>query len=239
MEQLSFADPHPAAVARAKGLTPAAGSVKTGNRMAPHAVRAKDLYETPPECTRALLAFEDLPQRLWEPACGPGAMVRVLRDAGHDCFASDLGDYQSADQNVGLCDFLKQHALPLIASVDGSSAPAEAIVTNPPYKLDSQFAAHALSFGVPVYMLLRTLFVHGAAAKTESGRARRRAVWGGAKLARIYFFNPRPKGMHRDGYEGPKTDSGQQDYAWFCWHPDHEGPWTGHLIDPRPYREAA
>ena len=47
------------------------------------AERRDDLYETPECATRALLAVESLPQgTVWEPACGPGAIVRVLRDAG-------------------------------------------------------------------------------------------------------------------------------------------------------------
>ena len=57
------------------------------------AERGHDLYETPPEATRALLEVERLPHRVWEPACGPGAIVTVLRAAGHDVVASDLVDY--------------------------------------------------------------------------------------------------------------------------------------------------
>ena len=43
------------------------------------AARGDDLYETPSEAVLALLEVEDLPDSIWEPACGPGAIVRVLR----------------------------------------------------------------------------------------------------------------------------------------------------------------
>jgi hypothetical protein len=39
-----------------------------------HAVKSRkdDLYETPPEAVAALLRAENLPEVIWEPACGPG-----------------------------------------------------------------------------------------------------------------------------------------------------------------------
>jgi hypothetical protein len=42
--------------------------------------RGLDLYETPPVATEALLRAEKIPNRVWEPAAGRGAIVRVLRD---------------------------------------------------------------------------------------------------------------------------------------------------------------
>src|SRR5262249_58394798 len=47
------------------------------------AERSDDLYETPTVAVEALLREERLPHRLWEPACGRGAIVRPLRAAGH------------------------------------------------------------------------------------------------------------------------------------------------------------
>ena len=72
--------------------------------------RGHDLYQTCPEATLALLRAERLPKRLWEPACGPGAIVRVLRGAGHTVLATDLIDYQSPDQDHGRRDFLLESA---------------------------------------------------------------------------------------------------------------------------------
>jgi hypothetical protein len=69
---------------------------------------------TPPEAVWALLAAEDLPAAIWEPACGPGAIARVLRAAGHRVVATDLVDYGSPDQNAARIDFLLEQT----ASVD-------------------------------------------------------------------------------------------------------------------------
>jgi hypothetical protein len=59
----------------------------------PLAERGDDLYETPPVAVEALLRVEKIPHRVWEPACGPGNIVKVLRTAGHEVLASDLVDY--------------------------------------------------------------------------------------------------------------------------------------------------
>jgi hypothetical protein len=40
--------------------------------------RGDDLYETPAVAVTALLERETLPSVVWEPACGPGAIVGVL-----------------------------------------------------------------------------------------------------------------------------------------------------------------
>ena len=96
--------------------------------------RGNDLYETPEVATLALRRAEPLPRTIWEPACGPGAIVRVLREAGHRVIATDLIDYRSPDQDHGGRNFLLERRAP---------AGVEMIVTNPPFKLAAQFAAHA------------------------------------------------------------------------------------------------
>ena len=55
--------------------------------------RGDDLYETPPVAVAALLKRETLPPVVWEPACGPGAIVSVVRAAGHTVIATDLNDW--------------------------------------------------------------------------------------------------------------------------------------------------
>ena len=67
--------------------------------------RRLDCYQTPPEATQALLRAERLPKVLWENSCGPGAIVRVLRAAGHEVLATDLQDYKSPDQDLAGFDF--------------------------------------------------------------------------------------------------------------------------------------
>jgi hypothetical protein len=123
--------------------------------------RKDDLYETPACVTHALLEVERLPRRIWEPAAGRGAIVKVLRAVGHEVVATDLISYGQPDQAARRDFLLEQHA------PDG----CEAIVTNPPFKLAGEFAAHALDLVPRVFMFLRLAFLERAGPKTGSAIA--------------------------------------------------------------------
>jgi hypothetical protein len=179
------------------------------------AARGNDLYETPPLAVEALLRAETLPQRLWEPACGRGAMVRALRGAGFSVFSSNLIDYDTPDQDAAHQDFLEQQAAP-----EG----VEAIVTNPPFSIAALFADRALELVPRVYLLLRLAFLEAGTGKTKSSVARRKVLDGG-QLARVLVFKGRLPMMHRDGWDGPKSTS-QVPFAWFVWDRYHRGPIT-------------
>jgi hypothetical protein len=60
------------------------------NKSHAFAVRGRDSYPTPACAVQALIRAEPLPHRLWEPVCGHGAIVDVLRAAGHQVIGSDL-----------------------------------------------------------------------------------------------------------------------------------------------------
>lgn len=177
---------------------------------APLAERKDDLYGTPPEATLALLRVEKLPHRLWEPCAGRGAIVDVLRAAGHEVIAGDLVDYGRPTQFTRR-DFLMERKAP-----DG----CETIVTNPPFKLAEEFVERALELCPVVIMLLRLAFL-------ESDR--RRGILEGRGLARVHIFRKRLPMMHRDGWEGRKANSGMA-FAWFCWNRAHVGPTELHRI---------
>src|SRR5689334_16726926 len=102
-------------------------SLATQSRRAPLTERGADLYETPEVAVQALLRVEQLPKRIWEPACGRGAIVNVLRAAGHEVLASDLADYGIPITSPGYWrrDFLKERCAP-----EGTGC----ILTNPPYR---------------------------------------------------------------------------------------------------------
>lgn len=174
--------------------------------------RKDDLYETPPEAVRALLSVElKEPESIWEPACGPGSIVRILRLAGHQVFASDLVDYESPDQDIAGWDFLSERKMPDSASI---------IVTNPPYKLANEFVSHALMICPRVIMLLRLAFLEST---------RRAPILDGGHLARVHVFRNRLPMMHRDGWEGPKV-SNPTAFAWFVWDRSHTGPTELHRL---------
>jgi hypothetical protein len=170
------------------------------------AVRGDDLYETPQVAVHALLKVERLPLHIWEPACGPGAIVQVLRDAGHKVHATDLIDYGCADSEAGV-DFLMEPRAP---------ADVEAIITNPPFKLAAEFVVRALELCPLAIMLLRLAFLESA---------RRSAILDRGQLARIHVFRNRLPMMHRSGWSGP-TASSSMAFAWFVFDRNHDGPTT-------------
>lgn len=174
------------------------------NKQHRHADRGVDLYETPPEAVHALLEAEFLPNRIWEPACGPGAIVRVLRAAGHTVTATDLLDYGCEGQEAGL-NFLKLRTAP---------GGVECIVTNPPFMHANAFVERALHLCPRVIMLLRLGFIAGT---------KRASILDNGLLARVHVFRNRLPMMHRAGWEGPRATS-QTEFAWFVWDRAHLGP---------------
>jgi hypothetical protein len=171
--------------------------------------RGADLYETHPVAVRALMRAEALPKTLWEPACGPGAIVRVLREAGHVVLSTDLVDYKSPDQDFHGIDFTKP--------LDGIP-PIDAIVMNPPFVHAMKFVELGLERAPKVYALLRLAFL-----ESETRYSYFRAGY----LHRVHVFSNRLPMMHRDGWEGPKASSTIA-FAWFVF---DRVPTNGPLLD--------
>lgn len=165
--------------------------------------RGDDCYETPAVAVRALLRVERIPRVVWEPACGPGAIVRGLRAAGHIVHASDLVDHGCPESEAQI-DFLMEWRAP---------PGVEAIVSNFPFKLGGQMVAHALDLVPLVIVLARLTFLE------SEGRS---AILDGP-LARVHLFKSRLPMMHRAGWQGPKATS-QVPYAWFAFERDHVDP---------------
>ena len=179
----------------------------TGRKQASKLERGLDLYESPPEAVWALLANERLPGCIWEPACGPGAIVRILRGLGRTVYATDIKDWGCPDSQSRV-DFLLEPLAP---------ACIEAIVTNPPYMLANAFVSHAVLLAPLVYMLLPLQFLEGG----QRDPRRDRLIDGG-QLARVLMFRERLPMMHRHGWEGKKSTS-TQCFAWFVWDREHDG----------------
>jgi hypothetical protein len=177
-----------------------------GSGTHPHAQRGADMYETPPVAVEALLRAEKLPHVVWEPAAGRGAIVNVLRAAGHSVIASDLIDYGVAAIQGGR-DFLKETAAP---------AGCDTIITNPPFRIAQDFVEHALDLVPSVILLLRLAFLESE---------RRSGILDGGKLARVHVFKNRLPMMHRSGWQGPRASSAIA-FGWFIWSRAHSGPAT-------------
>lgn len=167
--------------------------------------RGLDLYQTDPVAVYALLRHERLPHKIWEPQCGPGNIVKVLRAEGHDVLSTDIHDYHSPHQDLAGMDFLQVYEPPY----EG----IDAIVMNPPFYADFECLDRALDLVPKVYALLRLTFL-----ESEERYEFFKQGW----LRRVLIFSNRLPMMHRDGWEGPIATS-QTAMAWFCFDRENRG----------------
>lgn len=185
---------------------------RQGAQMHSHAERGADLYETHHDATRTLVRVWDdldLPRVVWEPAAGPGAMVRELRAAGFHVEASELLDY--GDRRCPDC----RHGIDFLRTVaDDCLAPV--IVTNPPYMHADDFVRHGLKLRGHVVVLLRLMALEGAKRSDLIDRHLRHVVIGRERLPM----------MHREGWTGSRIKVSAAPFAWFH-------------FDPRPKRDPA
>jgi hypothetical protein len=169
----------------------------------PYADRGDDLYTTPPEAVHALLRVYRPPHRVWEPACGTGSIVEVLRHAGHDVIASDLRDWDCPDAMSGV-DFLLVQRAPF---------DCHCILTNFPYRLAEACVTHGLRLVPEVVALCRLAFL-------ESERRTKLLEHSG--LHRVIVFRNRLPMMHRHNWSGPRNSSSTA-FAWFVWNRAYTG----------------
>lgn len=165
-----------------------------------------DFYPTPSPVTEALLEAESFGREIWEPACGDGAICRVLERNGHSVTASDLIDrgYGETGKNY----------------FDATQAPCRQMITNPPFVLAEEWVKHAKRLKVDKFALLVKLaFLEGVERSQllrESG------------LSRVWVFKRRVT-FTRNGE--PQTGTGMIAFAWFVWD-KHGGPpvvgWIDH-----------
>jgi hypothetical protein len=151
-----------------------------------------DFFPTPSWATYALIENEPFVGEIWEPACGDGAMARVLALRGNPVIATDLYDRGFGQTGI---DFLQ------------STRIADNIVTNPPYNAAEGFVRVGMkSVRRKFALLLRLAFLEGAnRATTIFARCPPSRVW--VFSERITFY---PAGAVRKG-------TGTTAYAWFVW----------------------
>lgn len=178
-----------------------------------------DFYATPARCTGALLAADAPPAgRVWEPACGDGAIARVLKAGGYDVVGSDLHDRGYGMKHV---DFLAEKRLW-----------APAIVTNPPFNLADEFALHALGLGAEYVALFQRL-------SWLEGAKRHRKLWGPHPPSRVWVFSSRQT-LWRGDDPNPRGSGGAMAFAWFVWRRGEAKPTQlGWLQTPDPRALAA
>jgi len=132
---------------------------------------------------------------VWEPACGDGAICKVLERHGIASIGTDLVDRGYGESRR---DFLLELKPP-----EG----VDAIVTNPPFRLWRQFAEHALAMDVGLVALL------GRLQLLEGKRIS--SLFQETQLTRVMVsagrVNMLPAGAEDKGHNGMIA------WAWFVW----------------------
>src|SRR5262245_12206718 len=125
-----------------------------------------ELYETPPEATKALLRAEKIPPHVLDAGAGKLGITNVLRAAGHTVTTIDIAQYDGfrLDQ---VCDFLAMTTAP---------PGVTATVMNPPFGAAERFISHALELTPLVYALLRLAFFEGGTGPQAKHKLRARIL---------------------------------------------------------------
>jgi hypothetical protein len=151
-----------------------------------------DFFPTPEWATFALIDSEKFEGMIWDPACGDGAMARVLERTGNPILATDLYDRGYGEAGH---DFLQ------------ADRQVENVVTNPPYNAAEGFVRSGLRCATNKFaLLLRLAFLEGAnRANTIFSKTPPTRVWVFSERITFYMKGVDPKG------------SGTTAYAWFVW----------------------
>ena len=182
------------------GATMQSGHRKSGVATDPANRHPDDWYATPAHAVRSLLEKEKFEGYIWEPACGDGAISKILKESGHEVFSTDLIDRGYGE---GQEDFLTT-----------GRGLFDNIITNPPYdkKILTPFIDKAVSLSLRKCALILRI-------QALEGKDRRR-IYDRCPPSRIWVFSKRVQ-MMRGGIE--PDGSSMVCYAWFVWDKYHEG----------------
>jgi len=153
-----------------------------------------DFYETPADAIEDLINYEKFNGKIWECACGKGAISKLLIKAGYNVYSSDL-----INRGYGeVQDFLK------------SDKKVENIITNPPFNLATEFTLHGLSLiNQKMALLCKLSFLEG--------KARSKKLFNQKKLERVLIFS------RRLGFKKNDSKGGLMAFAWFIYNKSYNG----------------
>jgi len=168
-----------------------------------------DYFPTPPWATRALFHSVILPMgiihynnRVLEPACGGGHMVKVLQEYFDKVESCDIADY-GQDR---IADFLSKDV----------EEEYDFIITNPPFNLAEEFALKALPMARKlVAIFARTQFMEGIGRYERLFKPNPPTI-----IAQFCERVPIVKGRLS------ATASTATSYAWFLWRTDQKNDQT-------------
>jgi SAM-dependent methyltransferase len=181
-----------------------------------------DFYETPAWCVDALFEAEPLCGPYYDPACGTGAILRILAERdqalGLDIHPPSVEACIAEELAAQVADYLSSD---LRWRAPGDAWSGTTIVMNPPYKLAAEFVRAALEDVQPgrkVAALLRLNFL-------GSSRKRLDLVGPDSHLRAVHVLSRRPS-FTGDG----RTDACE--YAWFVWESGYEGSALISVVSP-------
>ena len=171
-----------------------------------------DFYATHPIAVELLLQHYELPYCIWECACGAGHIAKVLQEAGHYVYATDLINrgYGTAD-----VDFLATETVPDWC---------KCILTNPPYKYTTEFVLHSLELlptGGICCMLLNISYL--------SGITRYQKIYSKYPPKMIFVFTGRVHCAKNGDFK--QFGDSAINYGWFIWEKDYIGETVIKWID--------
>lgn len=170
---------------------------------------ANDFYATDPIAIDKLIgSIGFIPSVVWECACGTGCLSERLEQYCHRVVSTDV-----IDRGYGqVQDFLLAKEMP-----SGCSC----IITNPPYKLATEFILHALSLlpdGGRCIMFLKTTFLEG--------EKRHRLLFSKYPPRRILQFSKRVLCAKNAEFQKMRKVGSAVSYAWFVWEKGYKGETT-------------
>lgn len=164
-----------------------------------------DYYATPPRAIDDLISKVELHDKVWEVACGGGHLSSRLESSGHIVKSTDLVDrgYVGFD---GQLDFINSPT----EKFDGD------IVTNPPYKLATEFVEKSLDsvdVGGKVCMFLKIQFLEG--------QKRYEQLYSKGGLKHVLVYSKRISTARNADFDKYKTTA--MCHAWFVWEKGYKG----------------
>jgi hypothetical protein len=168
------------------------------------------LHRTPAIATRGLLAVEPwlAGVNVWEPACGDGAISKVLEKDG-DCrvLSTDLVDHGYGRR----ADFL---------TCQRPRFKYRVILTNPPFRFARDFVDRGIELRAQkVIILARLLWLEGDSSKNS-----KREWFEQTGLTRVWVFSKRinvPPARYKEVRED--GTGGMVAFAWYVWERGHRG----------------
>ena len=164
-----------------------------------------DFYATPPLAVKELMKLETFDKNIWEPCCGMNHITNVLKDNNYNVKTSDIIDRVN-DGSVEIIDFLNYNG-----KYNGD------IITNPPYKLATEFvykSIETITYGHKVAMFLKLTFLETKKRYELFKKYPPKVIY----VASMRFGCSQTGEFNTDGNTGSAIA-----YCWYIWEKGYNG----------------